>query len=499
MGEHSNHQKNILYTLLIGVLFLTQISNCASASQDLSDFSYALDADIYVEDYAFYQTPTTINISVKVRNPSQNDYIVYLLAQRGDNWITERIVGIAQAESIQTFEFEFNARYSGSSYSKEQYAIVASGDEVPLGKYFYVEEDWSQYEKEQNDKLSGFAKYVVPIGTFVIIIVIFMLARWAYSTKAHHTFKREYTLRSFFLPKLKGRPMKEVLADFLINPIFWIFELIILGVVLSAIWQNVNVQNKDEIIVLTFIAALVMPLIYFLLVWIYNNMVEKMPMRFLAGAFIWGITAAVISLALNSLQAQYLWQGFGFDKAFIVLLTTAIVAPVIEEIAKGLGLLVMWGHHEFSDSLHGLHLGLAVGLGFSFVENWLYFSSKTQPLELGLYAWLSIIIYRSFFNSIAHACFSASLGASLGWARSHGWGSLASISFIPGVLTAIVLHSIFNITAIMDGFEALAVDFPVFKYNPTMIVTLLSIMIILLIGATIERRFTRIRKAGRTR
>jgi len=113
-------------------------------------------------------------------------------------------------------------------------------------------------------------------------------------------------------------------------------------------------------------------------------------------------------------------------------------------------------------------------------------------LQMGIGAWAGIIIYRSFFNSIAHACFSGTLGATLGWAKEHhSWGKLSAVIFVPGVATAIVLHSIFNITAIMDGFEALSTTFPVYRYNPTMIITLLSIMVVLLIGATLERRHGR--------
>ena len=490
--------KQTFVAFLLSIILLAPACFASPQTADLSNFAYGLDADIVVHPGVLQDTPAQINVTAKIRNHNEkNDYIVYMLSNRNGTWITERILGVVQKGSSAQFKIDFTARYSGSSYAKEQYAIVVSGDDVLLGKYFYVEEDWKTYEYEQNQKLTSFAHIFVPAGAIAIIIFIIGLAKWAYDSETKSSFSKEYTLKSFFVPELKGRPLKEVIADVLINPIFWLFEILMLVVILNTIWQGVDIQNKENIIVLTFFAGLIMPLIYFMLIWIYNNLVEKMPLRFLAGAFIWGITAAVISLVLNSAQAQLLQNGWGMDHTVIVLLTTAIIAPVIEEIAKGAGLLVMWGHHEFSDSLHGLHLGLAVGLGFSFVENWLYFSSKTQPLEMGIYAWLSIIVYRSFFNSIAHACFSAAFGASLGWARSHGWGSLAALAAIPGILTAIVLHSVFNITAIMDGFEALATDFPVFKYNPTMILTLLSIMVVLLVGATIERRYLRIRRAGK--
>ena len=490
-----NTQNRVWAFLILALLGLNLFVGAAHAQGrpiDLSNFAYGLEADIHVSNQPLYTTPTKININADIRNSHPtNDYIIYLISNRNGTWITERIIGVAPAGRSTRFDFEFIARYSGSSYAKSQYALVASGDDVLLGKYFYVDENWRSYEKEQSDKISSFAQYAVPVAAAIVILIIVGIVRWAYLTKTSYTYEKEYTITSFFAPKLNGRPLKEVIADILINPVFWIFELLIMAVVLETVWPQMRISSGLETVILTFFAGILIPLVYFLLVWIYNNLVEKMPLRFLAGAFFWGNTAAMISLILNSAQARFLWQNFGLDQTMVVLITTAIVAPVIEEVAKGFGLLVMWGHHEFSDTLHGLHLGLAVGLGFSFVENWLYFSTKTQPLEMGLYAWLSIVIYRSFFNSIAHACFSGALGASLGWAKDHKWGGLEIVSFIPGLMTAVVLHSIFNITAIMDGFEALSGTFPVYRYNPTMIITLLSIMVVLLIGATIERRHGR--------
>ncbi|MFA5108331.1 MAG: PrsW family intramembrane metalloprotease [Candidatus Micrarchaeia archaeon] len=467
----------------------------AATIKGLSDFAYGLDSGIVISNTTMNASPSIINAKISVRNPDDLDWIVYLLSNDNGSWKVQNILGVIKKNSSSTFSLDFEAKYAGKKGVKNQYAIVATGNDVPLGRYFTIEEDWSKYELEQNQKIVQGAQILIPIFAIFIIIMLYMLAGWAYGSDGD---EEEYSIKTLFLPKVAGRPAKEIIADLLIHPFVWVLEILLLFAIATIIYNSAwDGSPKITIILLTLVGALIMPLIYFALVWIYDNLVEKMPMRFLAGAFIWGITAAVISLIVNSMQASVLSNYFGLDTAAIVLITTAIVAPFVEELAKGLGLLALWGHHEYSDTLHGLHLGLAVGLGFSFVENWLYFASKTNPLELGLASWASLIIYRSFFNSIAHASFSATLGGSLGWAKSHSWGKISILAFIPGLIAATVLHSIFNITAIMDGFEALNANFPVYKYNPTMIITLLCIVFVMLIGATIERRQTMIDKAGK--
>ena len=483
-----------LVPALFFIFLFLQAINIAHAAEvlDISDFAYGLPANIEIEQNPLNFTPTKIRASIRVSNYDENDIIIYLLKkEEGGQWAAQKVLGLVQPGGSERYVVYFEASYAGKSRSSTQYAVVATGGAVPLGKYFEVEEDWSEYESEQKKMLFEGAQLIIPALAGAIIFLLLVLSEWAYRSKAGPKYKKEYTVKTFFLPVIKGKNIGQVVAGVLINPLFWALEVLLLMLIAAIIAKSLEGENVT-IMALTFLGALFMPVVYFSLIWIYNELVERMPMRFLAGAFVWGISAAVASLIINSYQAQALAEVLGLGSAGAILVTTAVIAPVIEEVLKGLGLLGLSAHHEYSDTLHGLHLGLATGLGFAFVENWLYFASKTDPLQMGVGAWAGIIIYRSFFNSIAHACFSGVLGATLGWAKEHhSWGKLSAIIFIPGVATAVVLHSIFNITAIMDGFEALSGTFPVYRYNPTMIITLLSIMVVLLIGATIERRHGR--------
>ena len=82
------------------------------------------------------------------------------------------------------------------------------------------------------------------------------------------------------------------------------------------------------------------------------------------------------------------------------------------------GVLTLSGHHDYNDTLTGLLLGFSCGVGFAFIENWFYFSAKVNPFDIGFLAWGQLIIYRSFFNTLAHGCFTAATGTLIGFLKS---------------------------------------------------------------------------------
>lgn len=487
MNERRRLQNPLLawaLPLLISLLLLVPFSH---AARDLGDFAVGLPGHVDVGNQTLTVSPQLIHVNATLENTGGVDWVVYLLSNQNDIWRNERVLGVLQPGTRQTLQLDFEARYTGQRFARTQYALVATGNAVPLGRYFWLEENWSYYEDEANRQVSTSALVVVPVVALGVMGLLIILAEMAYVSRAGGQFSGEYTMRSFFLPVTDGRPPKELVADFMSHPLMWVLEMAAIGVMAYLIWNGLGAREAAigplPMILLSLAAALSVPLVYFSLVWFFNQKVEQMPLRFFAGAFLWGAAGATISLFVNTFYGQTLHTLFGLDAAGVTLLTTAMMAPLVEEIVKGLGLLALFGHHEFSDALHGLLLGFSVGLGFSFVENWFYFASKTAPLELGLAAWAGLVAYRALFNSISHGCFSATLGASLGWAKSRGWGEMARLAFIPGVLTAIVMHSLFNITAILDGFTALSTQYMVYSFNPKMVLTLLGITVLVLLGA----------------
>ncbi len=171
---------------------------------------------------------------------------------------------------------------------------------------------------------------------------------------------------------------------------------------------------------------------------------EREPLWLLGLFALWGgVFAILIAGTVNDARLAAL------SPDFRVVWGAAWVAPVDEEITKGVALLIAYfisvrharrrGHTLFDGPLDGMVFGAAVGIGFGFVEDLLYgakyglgvFNLRLGFLGLGL---------------LSHAVFTASFGAGLGlgtWSRS--WRGRIGFPAL-GLAVAMILH------AIQDGF-----------------------------------------------
>jgi len=163
------------------------------------------------------------------------------------------------------------------------------------------------------------------------------------------------------------------------------------------------------------------------------------------------------------------------------------LAPVVEETAKGLGVLIISGHHELDNTFDGILFGFAIGMGFAAVENWLYFAANANPIAVGgLTAWTYTILYRSVLCSLAHGCFTATTGAFVGFFRSHSrLRDFAWAGFLIGLPLAAALHSLFNFTAILDSVISMPV--PIFDPLLTLVVTTIYIIIGVVLQLQMEK------------
>lgn len=133
----------------------------------------------------------------------------------------------------------------------------------------------------------------------------------------------------------------------------------------------------------------------------------------------------------------------------------AVVAPVVEEVAKGVPLLAAltiaaWAHRRFATpSVRGVTAGLvygaAVGLGFAFTEDVQYFLANAaggQP-EAGAGTFL---VRRDFAGTGAlhHAVFTGAFGASVGLAAWAPRRAVRAALPLAGLLAAVALHAFNN-------------------------------------------------------
>ncbi len=121
------------------------------------------------------------------------------------------------------------------------------------------------------------------------------------------------------------------------------------------------------------------------------------------------------------------------------------LAPVVEEILKGLVLFFLVRRPKFKYFVDGALYGFTIGIGFAIVENLEYIFGSPG-------AALASATNRVVSTNLMHAAASATVGIVMGWARFKK--PLARSAFsIGGLLLAMALHTGFNnlVTRVESG------------------------------------------------
>ncbi len=180
---------------------------------------------------------------------------------------------------------------------------------------------------------------------------------------------------------------------------------------------------------------------------------EPEPRSALWFAFLWG---AGVSVGIALLAGPYVARFFylllpGFAPEFV---GPVLEAPVVEEIAKGLGVLILVfvRRSHFDGPVDGVVYAGTVAAGFAFTENILYFGSALITSG-GLGAELGFVfVLRGLFSPFAHVLFTSAIGLALGFAARRGGTARILGAFALGLLAAIVGHMFWNGgTALVSG------------------------------------------------
>jgi len=172
---------------------------------------------------------------------------------------------------------------------------------------------------------------------------------------------------------------------------------------------------------------------------------EPEPPRLLVLAFLWGASAAVL---ISVLLEQVIHQTFGGpEKASFV--TVAIGAPVVEELAKGLFLLLMMTGRrriELNTLTDCLVYAGFTAVGFAWLENIFYIASaETLPESLAT-AGLRLVI-----GPFAHPLFTTMTGIGVYFAMQQR-NLVAKIGCVLlGYLGAVIMHGLWNGSALLGA------------------------------------------------
>lgn len=467
----------ILLLLLLSAPALAQSST--DATIPASAFAHeGLNASIGPTDFAFTAPHANNTLSIEVRNPTNDSMDLYVAIYRNQRWNVVKKLGSVEPGALKNFTYPVEFTYSGKTVEVDRFGIVGKTYDGYLGAVFNITENWSKYEDALKSSLSFFG--VLSAAALLSILVIVMAG--VFSVTIHMRRRSEYTLRTLFFPIMKMRPWAERIADVVINPFFWVFEMA-LGAVLVALilWFSLHDIRPDIgwlVFLVGGVAAIFMPVIFLVIGWLADYY-EREPFRFILGMFMWGVMATFFAFFINTTFS--LLAGIALSSGAAGLLIAILVAPVVEETAKGTGLLILSGHHEYDHVFDGIIFGFAIGMGFAFIENWLYFATNASPVVVGgLGEWTYNILYRSFLCSLAHGCFTATTGAVIGYFKGrHRNGGFEGLGFFLGLPVAVFLHGLFNLTAVIDSImqTALGVPVPIFDPLLTVVVTVIYICI----------------------
>ncbi len=170
------------------------------------------------------------------------------------------------------------------------------------------------------------------------------------------------------------------------------------------------------------------PVLLYLAGLLYIDSFKLVRISTIIGVLLMGAMAALISYFLSGIVIDAMQLSFPAYSKFY--------APFVEEGLKGLAIIWLFRRTRFGFMVDAAILGLAVGAGFSMLEN-VYYAYIFPEANVGVW------IIRGFGTALMHGGVTAVFAVSAQTLRERHahtgiWG------FTPGFLAAVSIHSIFN-------------------------------------------------------
>lgn len=187
----------------------------------------------------------------------------------------------------------------------------------------------------------------------------------------------------------------------------------------------------------------VLPMVaYALILWWFDRY-EKEPVGLLIAAFLWGAIPSIVFSLVAELVLDVPISQF-VEPVTASLIGAAVIAPFVEEVFKGLALLllVLFFRKEFDSPLDGIIYGGLVGFGFAAVENVFYLAGEFMESGAGGVALLAV--FRAFLFGLNHALFTGLTGLGLALARISPNLPVKAGAPILGFSAGMVAHAVHN-------------------------------------------------------
>jgi len=190
------------------------------------------------------------------------------------------------------------------------------------------------------------------------------------------------------------------------------------------------------------------PLAPLISVYMWLDRYEPEPRSLLVLGLGWGAFVATSGALVLQLFDTVIFES---DDTF----TAAVVAPITEEAAKGLFILLLlfYRRHELDGVLDGLVYAGMVGIGFAFTENILYLMSAylgEDGQAGGISGAVGLFIVRCIFSPFAHPFFTAFIGIGIGIAVGSPSRAVRILAPVLGYLVAVGAHAAWNGSLMLD-------------------------------------------------
>jgi RsiW-degrading membrane proteinase PrsW (M82 family) len=278
-------------------------------------------------------------------------------------------------------------------------------------------------------------------------------------------------LRNLIFPKTKLKNVKHEAGFIILHPLFWILSFAIATLFLiSFIFTLKDLTLILEWLFFSFIIIIFSSLLFPLIVWYGNkNYVETL--KYVIGGISFGLMCAVFAYFINTILNLFLQSFTGFE---IGLLLVFIVAPIIEEVLKVTGIYILAERKRFNDVYDGVATGFSIGCGFALLENIFFIITKIPFFSLEL------LLFRVFYNTLAHASFSTFGGIIIG-KNKEITGKNRFSTYIMAIFVSLLAHMAFNILAMMDviNVELLGAEF--YMFSPAIVVLMVITIVVALL------------------
>ena len=272
------------------------------------------------------------------------------------------------------------------------------------------------------------------------------------------------TAQVWSVPKPKKKPLP-------------IFESVVAGAGAALMLVGVlGFLQASGPIVTVFIAILcIVPLAIVVSVLLFIDRFEPEPLGMKLAALAWGGGVSIFFGIMGNEYVQYSVTEQTGDEVQGMIFSVVVGAPVVEELLKGLGVLVIvWARRtHISSAIDGLVYAGFAACGFLVVEDFTYFvRAVLTDGDLG-----QTFFQRVVMGVFGHVMYTSCMGWATGWAVTRARSAAAGCGAVAlGWFTGMLLHATWNGTAVLSGGdEELFYTFYMFIHIPLFLLWFLFI------------------------